>query len=228
MALLGLASCGGGNNAANARADWHKSLQDSIQDYQTRISECDNRIKSGREEVGVWLRDFVSVNNPREVEGYIIFHGWENRYPLTSTGLVARISENGALELMAANKKPFDRISVVTPTTTITSDVVPNDQALNYRTAELTTVMFSGAKADSVAMVIADNQLNNIKVIYMGANPVGEWSIPNDYKKMIADTYMLYSKQRQVNSLEREVVLLNQKIALVRAQLDKDTQKSEK
>lgn len=216
-----LPACGGNKKGEKMKADYSAALNDSIKSNELQITECENRLKDLTDNVNVWLRDFTPVNNPREVEGYSIYNGWQDRYPLQKTGLIARISENEQLELIAAlSGGQFTSIKIETPTE-VYSDTVPHDQALNYKRDGLNTVMFSGARADSIAKAIADNELNTIKVVFIENGPRGSWTIPEDYKKMIAATWMLYSTRREQIRLEGRMKMLHEKINLLRAHIDK-------
>lgn len=221
-ALL-LASCAGGNaDKDKAKNDYRQALADSITAAQRNVDSCENRLKVMTDNVNQWMRDFTVVNNSREVEGYYIFNGWQNRYPLQSTGMVARISNGERLELIAALKgSTFNAVMVESGEKSATTAVVPHDQALNYRREGLNTVMFAGAEADSVAQMIADNELNVIKVIFLeNGKPKGSWQIPEDYKKMISATWMLYSSRQQQMRLEAEMKKEFKKIEILRTHLD--------
>lgn len=228
LALLAgtVAGCGGSDNkkkAAEAKEQWNLSLEDSIRNIQTEIDSSQNNLDILHDNVGVWLRDFTHIDNSREVEGYTIFNGWQKRYPLTSTGIVARISESEGLEIIAALKGGnFTSIKVVGPETSVTSDVVPHDQALNYRANGLNTVLFTGPKADSIARLIADNELNNLTLFFLSSGEEGKWAIPEANKRMISATWQLYSTQKEAERLERRIPLLNEKIRILRATIDKN------
>lgn len=222
-ALL-LASCAGGNaDKDKAKNDYRQALADSVTAAQRNVDSCENRLKVMTDNVNQWMRDFTVVDNSREVEGYYIFNGWQNRYPLQSTGMVARISNGERLELIAALKgATFNAVMVESGEKSATTAVVPHDQALNYRREGLNTVMFAGAEADSVAQMIADNELNVVKVIFLeNGKPKGSWQIPEDYKKMISATWMLYSSRQQQMRLEAEMKKEFKKIEILRTHLDK-------
>ena len=150
VSLIALAAgCVSRNNekGEQARAEYAQSLGDSIAGIERQIDSCNNNIGALRDHVGELLRDFTTVANPREAGSYIIMTPFKGRYPLKSTGLLARINDNGQFELIAAlSGKAFDQITVNGPSVTASSAVVPHDQALNYRTASLTTVSFIGAE----------------------------------------------------------------------------------
>lgn len=223
-ALIALGSCvQRRDNAEQARADYDRSLSDSIAIIEQEIDSCNSQIGTLRDQINGWMRDFTTVSNPREAGSYMIRSSWRDRYPLTSTGLVARINDNNQFELVAAlSARAFDRITVESQSVSASTDVVPNDQALNYRTPSLTTVMFTGAAADSVGNLIADNQLNPITVIYRGSTPVRSWMLPTDNAQMIAYTYLLYKSTRELNRIERRVPMLHEKINLLRLHKDKN------
>ena len=165
--LLVLAGCGSGNKGEQAKADYNRSLGDSIEIARQEIDSCNNRIKVLRDKVGQWLVNFTEVNNPREAGGYLIYTRMKDKYPLTSSGIVARINDNGQFELIAAlNPGQFDQISVSSEGNEAKSTVVPNDQALNYRNGQMTTVMFSGKEADEIGRLISTNAMNRVMVAF--------------------------------------------------------------
>lgn len=221
--LLLLPACSGGKgDKGNAKEKYAASLNDSIAQAEKEISECEIRLKQAGDSANVWMRDFTPVKNPREVEGYMIFSGWQNRYPLQSTGMVARINENEQLELIAALAGGrFTSIAVTTPYGTAFSDTVPHDQAMTYKRENLNTVMFSGARADSIARLISDNALNDVRVEFIENGVRGNWTMPGDYKKMVSATWMLYSARRDQIRLEGRIKMLHEKINLLRAHIDR-------
>lgn len=218
-----LASCAGKSNKGEAmQNDYVNALQDSIAATQHAIDSCENQLSIETDQVNEWLRDFTVVSNPREVESYYIFQGWQNRYPLQSTGVVARISNGETLELIAALKNgTFDSITTEAGEATASTAVVPNDQALNYRRDGLTTVMFSGAEADAVAKLIADNGLNKVTIVFKENGKVkSSWQMPDDYKKMITATSLLYTARRSQMSLENGIRLYTAKLNILRNHLE--------
>lgn len=220
-----LASCAGGNaDKEKAKNEYKNSLADSIAAAEHKIDSCENEIKVLTDNVNTWLRDFTVVDNSREVESYYIFNGWQKRYPLHNTGLVARISNGERLEIIAALKgSTFNSIRVESGDLSAESAVVPHDQALNYRREGLNTVMFSGAQADSVAQIIADNELNPVKIVYLENGKVkGNWQMPEDYKKMVSATWMLYSSRSRQIKLEGYMKMLCKKIEILRAHKDRE------
>lgn len=216
-------SCTGGNkNRENLQNDYVKALQDSIEATQHAIDSCENQLSIETDQVNEWLRDFTVVSNPREVESYYIFQGWQNRYPLQSTGLVARISNGEKFELIGALKgSTFNSLTIEAGQNSSSTAVVPHDQALNYRREGLNTVMFSGEEADAVAQLIADNELNNITVRFMENGKVrGSWQMPDDCKKMISSTWLLYSARLKQMNLEGSMRLYTAKLNILRKHLE--------
>lgn len=223
--MLALASCGGKNNSAEiAKENYRQSLNDSIVSLQAEIDSCNNQIAELSNEVNDWLRDFTTVNNPREASSYIIMTSAKDNYPLKSSGIIARLNDMGQFELIAAlSSKPFDSIVVKSELETADSEVVPKDQALNYQTPELTTVTFTGDKADAIGKFVADNELNSMTVTYLqNGNPVQTVKVTENEAKIISYTYMLYKSNSEMERLERRVPLLHEKINLIRLHLEKE------
>lgn len=227
--LPGLGACSGKKDSAEkARADYAKSLQDSVTALKAEIDSCNDNIAMLRERQDVWLRDFTTVANEREAAPYMIYTPFKEKYPPASTSLMARLAENGQFELVAAcSGKRFNSITVTAPSVTATSDIVPADQALNYMAGNLNVVMFTGTAADSIGHLIADNQLNDITVTFVNNGPVASWKMPLDYSKMIMATYELYASQRDMNAMERRIPMLSRKVDLLRRHIDRHGENTE-
>lgn len=214
-----LAGCAKKNESGKEmQKSYSVALEDSIKNVTFRMDSCNDVAKSLQDKIGSLLPEFRGVSNAREVEGYMIFQGWENRYPLQQTGMVARLSESRQLELVAVLKGgEFDRIRVNVPSETAETAAVPFDQALNYRQSGLNTVLFTGPEADSVARLIADNELNPITVTFLnGGKATGTWKMNHDNAKMITMTYLLYSATKDHKRLEQESLKLGEKLKLLR------------
>lgn len=220
--LIAASSCGNKKSeAAVEREKWLLSLNDSISLYQTQIDSVTRALSEMQGNVGSIIGDFDYVNNPREVEGYYIFKGWKGRYPLTSTGLVARITEGEGFELMATlTGAHFNEIAASADGETVASSVVPHDQALNYRAGNLNTVCFSGGKADSIGEFIATHPNAEITIAYLNGSRTGALRLPKDQKDMISATWNLYSRQRLTRNLEKELPRLSGKVAACRRMLE--------
>lgn len=209
--------------AAEQREAWIASLQDSINLYEKQTDEVRISLEEARRHTAELAEGFEYVKRPREVEGYFIRSGWSGRYPLTSTGLIARITEDMRFELIAAlNGAHFNEIAVTAAGRTVSSGVVPHDQALNYRAGSLNTVCFFGEKADSVGSFIffAANASVPSRLNFLEGKPTRSMAIPADVSAMIAATWRFYEARIAMRDLEKELPRLAGKIAACRRLLD--------
>lgn len=203
--------------AAEEREKWIESLNDSIADYKRLIDSTSNELNMIHSEIGELITEFEFVSNPKAVEGFYIYKGWKSKYPLSTTGMIARINESEGLELLATLKGgTFNRIEVSDPNETLTSETVEHDQALNYRTQSFNTVCYYGGKADSIAMMISDNMPDKITVEYLGSGKKSSIVLPSDQKEMIAATWQLYSRQQESKKLERNMTVWSHRIEVCR------------
>lgn len=201
------------SDAAKDHEAWVGSLNDSVAATRAQIEVSMVEIDSLHREVAALLEDFDRVDDPRQVEPYTIAKGWSRKYPLTSTGLVARLTEGEQLELVAALKGgTFEHLTVSSPDEgECQTDVVPYDQALNYRADGLNTVAFTGARADSVAQLIALAAPGTVTVGYGRTSA----KLPTDQQAMIAKTWRLYDAHRRAQRLEKTLPLLNEKVRIL-------------
>ena len=222
--LSGIALLMGGcvsktSNNNEVKEEYGHTLEDSIKSIEVEIDSCRSQVSLLSDQVGVWMRDFTNVSKPREAGSYLIMSSWVNRYPLTSTGLVARINDNGQFELIAAlSGGTFEAVSVQAPEETAVSDNVPNDQALNYRANGLNTVLFTGEKADAIGELISDNELNPLTLSFIQGNGkvVKTWKISSEYAKMISYTWLLYSNKMALAKAQAKIPMLQEKIKILR------------
>lgn len=219
--LFGLLACNSRQKAdeksERIRGKYNQAIQDSVDGYFAKIKAAGEEESVVNDQVNTWMRDFTTVAKPREAGSYTIMSSWQNRYPLTATGLIARLNDNGQFELIAAlSGGNFNVIEVVGPSVSCSSQVVQHDQALNYRAAGLNTVSFTGEKADSIGQMIADNELNPLTLNFLQGGKVSSWKIPGDYAKMISYTYLLYSNKRKLATLAAQQKLYEEKIKILR------------
>ena len=157
--------------------------------------------------------------------------GWDDRWEeFSDAAEKGRHIQDRLIALVDEDTEAFNRIMDVfampkgTPEEKeARSAVVPNDQALNYRNGQMTTVMFSGKEADEVGQLIATNAINTVKLSYYNngdirvTNPISTPTL-----NMIMATWQLYSDQREANRLERRAQMLHEKVNVLRAHRDRN------
>ncbi len=169
------------------------------------------------------VHTFEYVDNPREVEGYYISGAWKGIYPLKKTGLVARITKNEKLELIAAlaGGAHFDRLRVEANGATAETSVVPHDQALNYRMTGLNTVCFSDSAATSCAKLIAESNGSDIKIFYLeGERQTGVLSYPKQDQSIMMSTWNLFEVASRISRDERMIPMLAKKGAIINQKIE--------
>lgn len=225
-----MSGCGGSkkDEAKQEHDAWINSLNDSIAAYKSHIETATKELDSIQSHIGGMIVNFQHVSNPRLVEGYYIYNGWANRYPLTSTGIVARITEDEGFEIIAAlTGAHFNQIRIETAAGSATSAVVPHDQALNYRAGNLNTVCFYGNATDSIGMLISANKNEKITLEFLNGSKTGNFVIPADQKEMVAATWQLYEAQAASHRLEKEIPMYSRRIDACRKMLDQRSEKSD-
>ncbi len=206
------------------REKWEASLPDSLKVIERQTDSIRNEIEVLNHRFDSIIHAFTYVDNPREVEGYYIAGAWAPTYPLQSTGLVARLTKSEKLELIAAlsGGAHFNRVKVTIGSETAETSVVPHDQALNYRMANLNTVCFSDSASNSCVKLIADNVGSDIKIIYLdGDKQTGTFNYPKDSQQIMASTWNLYETRSSITRDERMLPMLAKKGAIINDKIEK-------
>lgn len=188
-------------------------------------SENSKRVSMLRARVDSAITHFTQVAKKREVAPYYILTSERRSYPLTSTGIIARITEDMQFELVAAlSQQKFDAIRIINDNAkgkSVSSVVVPPDQALNYTSNDgLTVVAFSGPLASPLGEFVAENNGSSLSVEYlMNGSLVKTLPIPDTRKQCIASTWQLASSRKLLDSLERRQMFYSRKIEIIHMNL---------
>ncbi|MCH5231956.1 MAG: hypothetical protein J1F43_09235 [Muribaculaceae bacterium] len=216
------------SDAEYEREQWIEGFADSIAFYQGKTREVESELEKNNHEIGTLLENFGKVSNPREVTGYYLLNGWQSKLPLTSTGIYARINENEKLELIATLAgATFNRIGVGDGNEEYKSNVVPHDQAFNYRHQKYNTVYFTGGKADTIAEYISRHHDDKVVLQFIEGDKSKNFAIPEDERAMIHKTWILYSLQLTNQKLQRELWICSRKIDTFRRIMDENSTKDE-
>ncbi|MDE5870532.1 MAG: hypothetical protein K2H22_01095 [Muribaculaceae bacterium] len=205
------------------REKWEASLPDSLKAIERQTDSIKAELQALNNSFEAMVHTFDYVDNPREVEGYYIAGAWKGNYPLKSTGLVARLTKNEKLELIAAlaGGAHFDRLRVETNGQTAETSVVPHDQALNYRMSGLNTVCFSDSAATSCAKLIAENNGSDITIVYLeGDRQTGALSYPKQSQSVMMSTWNLYEITSRISRDERMIPMLAKKGAIINQKIE--------
>lgn len=199
------------------RENWIAGFSDSIEFYQERSRQIESTLEGLNSKINELISDFELVQNPREVSGYYLLKGWKDKIPLTSTGIYARLNENEKLELIATlSGGTFNQIGVTEGGEEFYSEIVPHDQAFNYRHDRFNTVYFNGGKADTIAEFIAANRYEKINLQFIENGKRKNFALPDNEKNMIYQTWDLYDYQCQVKKLQKELWICSKKIETFR------------
>lgn len=221
--LLVSLSCGRikKTDAEIERENWIAGFTDSVDYYKKESGLIEEKLEKLNSVISSEIGDFEMVRNPREVSGYYILKGWSGKIPFTTTGVYARINENEKLELIATLAgATFNCIEVGTSHDGVKSEIVPHDQAFNFRHQRFNTVYFSGGKADSIAEYIADHKNEIITLKFIEKNKINNLKIPENEKQMISKTWKLYSSQAEAKRLQKELWIYSRKIDTFRRMMN--------
>ena len=218
-----------GKKARQDRSQWIESLHDSISQIIKERSEDSIRIAGLRTEIESDLSRFTQVANQREVEPYYILTSARGRYPLASTGIMARITNGMQFELVAAlSGQKFDAVRIClteNPQTNVTSSVIPPDQGLNYTSSDgLTVVAFSGTMNAPLGEFVSENLEAPLSVEYLMNGGVRKTlPITQNIKETIAATWHLTNSRTLLDSLENIQVINARKLEILHITLSRQS-----
>ena len=225
LLMLLIAGCGAGKEKreriARERESWESSLSDSITAARAMQDSVKGRLDELQTSTNELLSRFRCVDNPREVEKYYLPDVKGATYPLTRTGLTARLTASETLELIAVNtSRPFDQIEVRRGGESAASAVVPHDQALNYRNGTMTTVAFSGTAADSVAALVASMPEREVTLLFIqgfiqGGATVATVPLSAIDRECVSLAWRLADARREVRLSEKRLTQLARRIAII-------------
>lgn len=205
------------SDAEFEREEWISGFTDSIEYYQARNSEVDRRLNEINSRLSDMLQNFEYIKNPREVSGYYLLNGWKSRLPFTTTAVYARINEYEKLEIIATLAgSTFNQIAVGTGHPEYYSEVVPHDQAFNFRHDRFNSVYFSGGKTDTIAEYISNHFNDKVNLEFLEGKVKKNFAIPADEKEMIHKTWQLFNTQREARALQKELWICSKKIETFR------------
>lgn len=205
------------------RENWISSFSDSVSFYQERYSRIESQLADLNNEIASQIEDFDYIKNPREVSGYYLLKGWHSKLPFTSTGIYARINENEKLELIATLAGgTFNQLGVGVGSSDFFSEIVPHDQAFNFRHSRFNTVYFSGGKADTIAEYIVAHNADKVNLEFLDGNKKKNFLIPENEKNMINQTWKLYSSQLEAHKMQKELWICSKKIETFRRIMDSE------
>ena len=203
------------------RENWISGFSDSIEYYKQRSQEIETRLQDINSGISERLNNFELIKKPREVSGYYLLKGWESKLPFTTTAIYARINENEKLELIATLAgQTFNQLAVGEGTSEFYSEIVPHDQAFNFRHDRFNSVYFSGGKADTIAQYISIHHNDKISLEFLEGKVKKKFILPENEKEMINKTWELYSAQCEARDLQRELWICSRKIETFRRLMD--------
>ena len=202
--------------------NWISGFSDSIAYYRSLSESINTTLEDINSQISNKLQNFELIKNPREVSGYYLLKGWNKKVPLTSTGLYVRINENEKLELIATLAgSTFNQIAVKTGGEEYYSEVVPHDQAFNYRHERYNTVYFSGGKTDTIIECIAAHHFDKVNLEFIEGGKKRNFQLPEDEKSMVFQTWDLYDLQNRAHILQKELWINSRKIETFRRMMDR-------
>lgn len=226
VAMLSLlASCAKRNEKssyAEKYDSWIESLNDSVAQLSQSRQLAEDSLTMMYSAVDSMSKSFSFVNNPKEVEGYSILSSYRGNYPLVRSGVAARYSKGENFELVAALVGgTFTKLNVATAAGTVATSSVPFDQALNYRTGGINTVLFSDSLAYEVGRLVNKARENGdaVKVTYLGGSNKTIALSPTDVD-VIARTWRLAATRKYIRDLEHRLPIMSKKIDLCRRKME--------
>lgn len=233
-ALLTLASCGSKSDkpaettrAARQHAAMRASLRDSAALYASRLSQIQALIDARQPKLDSLLSLFEMDVRPEYVEHYRVARGWRGYDTMASTGILARITEDGTPELIASSASgKFNSLELTDGSQSVALAPVTSSD-LNYTVGGMTRVAFMGDEVLELCRFAAVNEGKPLKVVYKGGVG-GTLTLSASQKSMLALIARTFDTQKEIESLNRQFTVAFNKQQLYEGEVRKDSLEASK
>lgn len=190
--------------AAREHAAFRESLRDSAAYYADRADLLKAQVDTLNSRFETLNAQLEIDDREEYVEIYRVAKGWKGYDTMAGTGIIARLLENGTVEVVASSSAgPFLYVSLSAGSKSISTSPVPEGGGLNYTTGGISRVTFIGPDALALCRFADEHKGETLTLTYKGAK---------DY------SVKLTGKQAEMLSLLGEVTVLKNELD----QLNKD------
>lgn len=228
---LASASCGKGGGgsadsltpAARQRARMRDSLRDSVALYGARASALQAEIDTLATQFDTLLAQFEIDDRKEYVEHYRVARGWRGYDTMSRTGLLARMLEDGSIELIATSTSaPFTSISLSSGGDSANTASVSPGSGLNYTVGGVTRVAFAGADARSLCDFAARHEGSLLTLTFHGKG-TQTLTLSAEQCAMLSLMARATDTKERLDRLEREHMVAFNKWQLYTAEVNKDS-----
>ena len=212
--------------AAREHAAFRASLRDSMNLYNSSAASLKSETDTLQKEFEA-LYSRLEVDDRKEyVEIYRVAKGWKNYDTMSGTGLLARILENGNVEVIASSDKgSFSSIELSSEGDRFITEKVPESAGFNYTVGNQSRVTFSGNDALAICNFALSHKDSAIKVIFRGAKS-NTISLTNAQIEMLAIIAETVGIKEKLDKTQAEYMKAFNKYNLYLEEVRKDSLKA--
>lgn len=157
------------------------------------------------------------------VEHYRVARGWRGYDTMSKTGILARMLEDGTVEIVATNTSiPFVSITLSADGESVKSDDVQRGSDLNYTVGNTTRAAFMGEDAQRLCDFASRHVDGSVTLSFNGAKSQ-RIVLSQRQKGMLAIFSRVISAKQQLDSLQRGFMVAFNKMQLYRNEVTKDS-----
>ncbi len=209
--------------AAREHAAMRASLRDSAALYRQRAEELQPQIEALQAEFDSLSGILELDARPEYVEHYRVAKGWKGYDTMAGTGILARLLENGDIEVVASSASgSFTSVTLSSGGESATTQSVAEGSGLNYTVGNVTRVTFIGADASALCGFAAAHKGSPLKLTYNGAK-TSSVTLTSRQADMLAFIGEIVEVKNRLDQLDKSYIVAFNKQTLYENEVRKDS-----
>lgn len=233
VVLMSSAVCGCGSSgdkngdsltpAARQHAALRASLRDSAAFYSQSAAEIESELDSVKSEFEILVSGMDATDRGDYVEIYRVAKGWRGYDTMAGTGVLARLLENGDVEVVASSASgPFSSVTLSADGESVVTKPVKEGGGLNYTVGNITRVTFIGADALALCDFAEEHKGETMTLSYVGAK-TSVLKLSSSQADMLAFFGRITAVKKRLDTLERAYMVAFNKQMLYQSEVRKDS-----
>ncbi len=209
--------------AARRHASMRASLHDSVALYTEKSLMLESKIDSAKKQFDELVSKMEATSPEEYVEIYRVLRGWRGYDTMAGTGIIARLLENGDVEVVASSASgPFSSVSLSAGGESVSTQPVKSGSGLNYTVGNVTRVTFIGADALALCDFAEAHEGDALTLTYNGSK-TSVLKLTPSQAEMLSFFGRITAAKKQLDTYEKSYMVAFNKQMLYRSEVRKDS-----